>query len=88
MKQRGHVRMGDYPPGVTGEMIDLLECAEPPRSCENCMFYEERTGGYICGVLEAAVDPEKLDVMSDAEYMKLFGKKPDDYCHDHEFWED
>lgn len=61
---------------------------EPPRNCENCMFYEERTCGYICGVLEAEFSSEELEAMSDEEYMQKFGKKPDDYCNDHEFWED
>jgi len=71
---------------------DLMrgECdpAEPPRNCENCMFFEERTCGSICGVLEAAYTGEELEAMTDAEYMRKFGKKPDDYCHNHEFWED
>ena len=77
---------GSYPPGVYGWMLDDLD--EPPRSCENCMYYEEMTCGYICGVLEAEYTTEELESMSDEEYMAKFGKDPDDYCNDHEFWED
>lgn len=65
-----------------------IDPVEPPRNCENCMFYEERTCGYICGVLEAEFSSEELEAMSNEEYMQKFGKKPDDYCNDHEFWED
>ena len=79
---------GAYPPGVEGWMLDYLDPAEPPRNCENCMYYEERTCGYICGVKEAEYTAEELDSMSDEEYMGKFGTNPDDYCDDHEFWED
>ena len=61
---------------------------EEPRCCENCMFYEERTCGMICGVLEAEFSETAIGDMSDEEYMKRFCKQPDDYCNDHEFWED
>lgn len=48
---------GSYPPGADGWMLDdYPDPAEPPRSCENCMYYEERTCGMICGVLEAEYD--------------------------------
>lgn len=79
---------GAYPPGVTGTMIDELECAEPPETCETCMFYEERTCGYICSILEAGYEEKELKEMSDTEYMQKFGKKPDDRCKDYERWED
>lgn len=80
---------GAYPPGVEGWMLDeYFGDNEPPRSCENCMYFEERTCGMICGVLEAECSDTELGDMSDEEYMKRFGKSPDDYCNDHEFWED
>ena len=80
---------GAYPPGVTGKMIDdLFDAVEPPETCEYCMFYEERTCGYICSVLEAEYTAEQLEVMSDTEYMQKFGKKPDDCCKDFKRWED
>ena len=81
-------RMGDYPPGVTGAMIDNIDPVEIPRRCENCTFYEETTCGFICGLKEAEYTAEQLEKLTDSEYMERFGKKPDDYCHDHEFWED
>ena len=84
---------GAYPPGVTGKMIDdFFDPVEPPRNCENCSFYDLHTCGGICGILEAEYEAEhskeELEAMSDEEYMQKFGKKPDDYCNDHEFWED
>lgn len=80
---------GAYPPGVTGKMIDeFYDPVEPPRNCGNCMFYEERTCGYVCSVLEAEYSDTALGKMTDDEYIKKFVKQPDDYCHDHEFWED
>ena len=80
---------GAYPPGVEGWMIDqYFGDGEPDRYCENCMYYEERTCGYICGVMEAEYTAEELEAMSDEEYMAKFGKEPDDYCNEHEFWED
>lgn len=80
---------GSYPPGVTGEMLDAyFGDDEPDRNCRNCMFYEERTCGYICGILEAECSETALGDMTDEEYMKKFGKEPDDCCVDHEFWED
>ena len=83
---------GSYPPGVSGWMIDDyfdgIDPVEPPRSCENCTYYEERTCGHICGMLEAEHSREELEAMSDEEYMQKFGKDPDDCCEDHEFWED
>ena len=82
---------GSYPPGVEGWMIDKYEGVdpvEPPRTCENCTFYEERTCGYICGLAEAEYSAEELEAMTDEEYMQKFGKQPDGYCYDHEFWED
>ena len=70
-------------------MIEAFyDSVEPPRSCGNCRFYEERTCGYICGILEAAWLEEDLDDMEDSEYMQRFGKEKDDCCPDHEFWED
>lgn len=62
--------------------------AEPPMNCENCMFYEERPYGYVCGILEAEFTTSELDAMSDEEKKNKFSKKADDYCHDHELWED
>lgn len=83
---------GSYPPGVSGWMIDAyfdsIDPEEPPRMCENCTFYEERTCGYICSILEAEYSADDLEAMSDEEYMEKFGKEPDDVCEDHEFWED
>jgi len=80
---------GSYPPGADGWMLDdYPDPAEPPRSCENCMYYEERTCGMICGVLEAEYSETALGDMTDEEYMEKFGKQPDDYCDEHEFWED
>jgi hypothetical protein len=83
---------GSYPPGVEGWMIDDYfgdgEYEEPDRYCKNCMYYEERTCGMICGVLEAEYSETALGDMSDEEYMAKFGKQPDDCCNDHEFWED
>lgn len=83
---------GSYPPGVSGWMIDAyfdsIDPEEPPRMCENCTFYEERTCGHICSILEAEYSAEDLEAMSDEEYMEKFGKEPDDFCEDHEFWED
>lgn len=83
---------GAYPPGVEGWMLDQYfgdgDYEEPDRYCENCMYYEEKTCGMICGVLEAEYSTEELEAMSDKEYMEKFGKEPDDYCDDHEFWED
>lgn len=79
---------GAYPPGVNGKMIDMLECAEPPRNCENCMFYEERTCGMVCSVLEAEYSETALGDMTDEEYIEKFVKQPDDYCNDHKLWED
>ena len=79
---------GAYPPGVQGWMIDNIDPVEPPRNCENCTFYEHSRCGYICGLREAEFTAEQLEKMTDEEYMKTFGRKPDGYCHDHEFWED
>lgn len=79
---------GSYPPGVEGWMLDEMEREEPPRTCENCMFWEERTCGYICSVLEAGFDDKEIGEMSDEEYMRRFLKDKDDCCKDHEFWED
>lgn len=81
---------GAYPPGVEGWMVDNYfgDSEEPPRSCENCMYFEEKTCGYVCGILEAEMSTEELEAMSDEEYMAKLGKQPDDYCDDHEFWED
>ena len=79
---------GSYPPGVTGKMIDGLDPVEPPRFCGNCVFYEEKACGCICGVLEAGYSEKELEAMTDEEYMRNFGKNPEDYCKDHEFWED
>ena len=72
----------DYPPGVTGKMIDRLECIEPPETCENCKFYEERTCGYICSLLEAEYLPKELNAMNDEQYMSLFSKDKDDSCNE------
>lgn len=80
---------GAYPPGVTGKMIDdAFDPVELPENCETCMFYEERTCGYICSILEAEYSETALGEMTDDEYMKKFGKHPDDYCTDFERWED
>lgn len=83
---------GNYPPGCSGDMLEAywesVDNSEPPRSCENCMYYEETRFGHICGVLEAEYSGEELEAMTDDEYIRKLGKKPDDYCHDHEFWED
>lgn len=81
---------GSYPPGVEGWMLDryFFDENEPDRYCENCMYYEERTCGMICGVLEAEYSETALGEMTDEEYMEKFGKQPDDCCPDHEFWED
>ena len=80
---------GAYPPGVTGKMIDdTFEPVEPPESCFSCMFYEERTCGCVCSVIEAEYTAEELDAMTDEEYMKRFSKYPDDYCKDYKRWED
>ena len=76
---------GAYPPGVTGKMIDKLEY---PERCEFCTFFEERTCGYICGVLEAGYSAEELGSMSDAHFMNIFGKAPDDWCSDFRRWEE
>ena len=38
---------------------------EPDRCCENCMYYEERTCGYVCSVLEAECSETELGDMSD-----------------------
>ena len=69
-------------------MLDFLDPAEPPECCETCTFYEERTCVYICSILEAECSDTELGDMSDEEYMKRFGKDPDDYCDDYECWED
>ena len=83
---------GNYPPGVTGKMIDeyydRIDPVEPPMNCGNCTYYEERTCGMICSVLEADCSETALGEMTDKEYMEKFGKQPDDYCEDHKFWED
>ena len=83
---------GAYPPGVTGDMIDEYfretDPAEPPEVCQYCTFYEERTCGCICSVLEADYSETALGDMSDDEYMQKFGKKPDDTCDDFERWEE
>ena len=83
---------GAYPPGVDGWMIDQYfgegDYEEPDRCCENCMYYEERTCGMICGVLEAECSDTELGDLTDDEYMERFGKQPYDYCNDHEYWED
>lgn len=83
---------GSYPPGVEGWMLDQYfgegDYEEPDRYCENCMYYEERTCGYICSILEAECSDTELGDLTDEEYMERFGKQPDDYCNDHEYWED
>lgn len=80
---------GAYPPGVTGRMIDeYFDSAEPPEECQYCTFYEERTCGYICSVLEAEYSDTALGDLSDVEYVQKFGKQPDDTCNDFERWED
>lgn len=61
---------------------------EPPRSCSNCMFYEERTCGMVCGILESEYSDTAIGDMTDEDYMNAVGKDPDDCCPDHEFWED
>lgn len=76
---------GAYPPGVTGKMCDPVE---PPESCFNCTFYEERTCGYICSLLEAEFTAEELEAMTDEEYMSRFSKEADDHCNDYKRWED
>lgn len=84
---------GAYPPGVTGKMIDeMLDPVEFPECCMTCTFYEDRTCGNICSLLETAYENAHeagaLDKLTDDEYMQKFGKKPDDYCTDYERWED
>ena len=66
-------------------LFDLFyEAEEPQRNCENCRFYYDG----ICGILEDECSQAELEVMSDEEYKERFGKEPDDYCDEHEFWED
>ena len=81
---------GAYPPGISGWMLDAYfgDDGAPDRCCENCAYYEERTCGMICSVLEAECSDTELGDMTDEEYMERFGKEPDDCCEDHEFWED
>ena len=80
---------GAYPPGVEGWMLDdSPDPAEPPENCRYCMFYEERTCGYICSLLEAECSETALGDMTDEEYMKKFGKDADDYCNNFERWEE
>lgn len=80
---------GSYPPGVTGRMIDeRCDHVELPDECQYCTFYEEKTCGKICSILEAEYTAEQTDDMSDEEYMQKFGKQPTDTCNDFERWED
>lgn len=80
---------GSYPPGVYGWMLDdFFDRDEPPETCETCMFYEERTCGYICSIAEAEFTGEELGAMTDNDYMQKFGRSPDDHCYDYERWED
>ena len=79
---------GAYPPGVDGWMLDDFDDGRPDGCCENCVYYEERTCGYICSILEAECSDTELGDLTDEEYMERFGKQPDDYCNDHEYWED
>lgn len=80
---------GAYPPEFTRREIDALEY---PEHCETCMFYEERTCGMICSILETEYENSHedgaLDKLTDDEYMQKFGKDPDDHCNDYEQWED
>ena len=79
---------GNYPPGVTGRMIDDyfadLDEAIPPRSCENCRFYFNGT----CDLADGDLSAEEIEAMPAEEYTALVERKPDDCCEEHEFWED
>ena len=78
---------GAYPPGVYGLMLDDGENEIEP-SCLTCRYYEERTCGQICRLIEDKYSVDELDQMSDCEYMAKLGKSHDDYCDNYEFEED
>lgn len=67
----------DYPPGVTGKMIDSLDnqCC-----CDNCRYYYHGT----CDIADRPYTADEIDSMSDDDYSLLVEREPDDYC---EQWE-
>lgn len=75
---------GAYPPGVTGKMIDMLECSEPERECQNCHYYFHGT----CDIADRGLTAEDIEALTDDEYTELVERDPDDSCIDHEFREE
>ena len=78
------LRMGDYPPGVTGDMIDGYfgsDCG----SCATCSYFHDNACGKREEELIAEIGEEAFENLSDYEYEQACHVEDDDGCEDYDY---